>query len=459
MYRKRQSRLWDPLTAFNIIRTEEVAKKLKVLELTNCFRLTKTIDFSHYTSLERLILKDCIFLIEVDGSLEKLKSLIYFNANGCISLRELPEGIGWLEKLKYLYLGNCKELRKLPESFEKVTSLVELDLSYTAITRLPNSIELPLSIVALKELEELHAMGCWSLKWEIPEDIWELSHLRVLDLASTRIGNVPVTIKLLPRLEQLELFDCTGPELLPELPISLGENSPLFLQNGPSLQSLALLPPSLSKLSLEFHESITSLSFGCNLRNLTRLHIHRCRWKEVQVDGLEQLIEFVVIWVELLEGFAGLSKLKRLKLLTLSGCPNLTAVRGLGSVESLERLEIDKCPKIESLDDLSGLKKLESLVIGRCDELLAVKGLDELEALKHLDFYCCRSLRSFPNVFDWKAPDECSLRIHDCLNLKENSFWGYVSEYKQQKVREERGEGKKDVRKMRRLSCLSACWL
>ncbi|XP_030475870.2 disease resistance protein RUN1-like [Syzygium oleosum] len=651
MYRRKQSRFWDPLTAFNIIRTEErkeaieavclggntytskefsklpnmrflklingeldgdfknklselkyiswhgcpqelsainfhpsnlvvlnlshsyiteawagwsqikVAKKLKVLELTNCFRLTKTIDFSHYTSLERLILKDCIFLIEVDGSLEKLKSLIYFNANGCISLRELPEGIGWLEKLEYLYLGNCKELRKLPESFERVTSLVELDLSYTAITRLPNSIgnqkhlsvlklhstkindlsssirnlrklksliisctkirelpvsignlesllvldvsntqclrlpesigdlsrlkiinisyssitELPRSIVALKELEELHAMGCWSLKWEIPEDIWELSHLRVLDLASTRIGNVPATIKLLPRLEKLELFDCTGLELLPELPTSLirlsfgssslrwvsdlsnltklanlafggqGENNPLFLQDGPCLQSLTLLPPSLSTLSLEYHESITSLSFGCNLRNLTRLHIHRCRWKEVQVGGLEQLIEFVVIWVELLEGFAGLSKLKRLKLLTLSGCPNLTAIQGLGSVESLERLEIDECPKIESLDDLSGLKKLESLVIGRCDELLAVKGLDELEALKHLDFYCCRSLRSFPNVLNWKVPDECSLRIHDCLNLKKHSFWGHISEYKRRKVREERGEGKKDV--------------
>ncbi|XP_056175499.1 disease resistance protein RUN1-like isoform X2 [Syzygium oleosum] len=532
----------------------KVAKKLKVLDLTDCFYLTKTTDFSHYTSLERLILENCWSLIEVDDSLEKLKCLVYFNANRCTSLRELPEGIGQLEKLEYLYLSNCTELRKLPKSFERVASLVELDLSYTAIKRLPDSIgnqkhlsvlklrstkinelsssignlrklkslilsytrigelpmlignlesllkldvsgtqclrlpesigdlsrlkvinishssitELPRSIVALKELEELYATGCKSLKWEIPEDIWELSLLRVLDLKSTRIGNVPATIKLLPHLEKLEMFGSSSLRSVPNLSnltkladLAFGDwglnsppfsqDGPFFSQDGPCLQFLTLLPPSLSTLSLKFHKCTTSLSFHCNLRNLTYLHIYACRWKEVQVDGLEQLIEFEVIRLELLEGFAGLSRLKRLKQLRLMYCPNLTAIQGLGSVESLERLEIHRCPKIESLDDLSDLKKLESLWIRDCDELLAVKGLDELEALKHLTFSNCRSLRSFPSVLNWKAPDECSLSIFGCPNLGESSIGGRVSEYKQRKVREERGKKRKrSERKMRR---------
>ncbi|KAI6705442.1 hypothetical protein NL676_008404 [Syzygium grande] len=174
-------------------------------------------------------------------------------------------------------------------------------------------------------------------------------------------------------------------------------------------------------------------------------------YEEVQVDGLEQLIDFEVNEAVLLEGFVGLSSLKSLKRLTLIDCPNLTAIQGLGSVESLEELEIRECPQIKSLDDLSDLKKLKSLSIGRCHELQAVKGLDELEALTELEFTGCRSLRIPTSVLNWKAPDECFLSISGCPNLGESRFCGHVSGYKQRKVREERGRKRKSSeRKMRR---------
>ncbi|XP_018729850.2 disease resistance protein RPV1 [Eucalyptus grandis] len=524
----------------------KVAKKLKVLDLTHCDSMTRTPNFSDYLSLERLNLENCQGLIEVDGSLGKLKCLIYFNSNGCTSLGELPEGIGLLEKLKYLYLGNCKMLSKLPESFARLSSLVELDLSNTTITRLPNAIgnqecllvlklqykeinelpssirnlqklkflvlsytkirELPVSIGNLESLLELDVSETQCLQlpesignlsrlkvinisyslmrelpqhcstkrvgratcWELPvfgvgnsEDIWKLSLLRVLHLELSLVRNVPVTIKLLPCLEKLGLCDCNKLELLPELPtslisLSLGSSSLqwipdlsnltglvnlrygghdenwrcLYSLDGPCRQSL---PPSLSTLFAQYHESIASSSFHCNLGKLTHLYISHCFWKEVQLDGLEQLIEFEVEGLKHLEGFAGLLSLKRLKLLRLSDCPNLTMIQGLGSVESLKHLEIDKCPKIESLDDLSDLKKLESLVIRGCEELLALKGLDELETLKYLEFVGCISLRSFPNVLNWKLSDECSLTISDCPNLRDDWFEETVSMYKQWK--------------------------
>ncbi|KAI6705457.1 hypothetical protein NL676_008419 [Syzygium grande] len=363
----------------------------------------------------------------------------------------------------------------LPESIGDLSRLKVIKISHSLIT------ELPRSIVALKELEELHASNCHSLKWEIPEDIQELSHLRVLDLRLSGIRNVPVTIKLLPRLEILDLFNCTGPELLPEIPTSLirlrfrsrslrrvpdlsnltklvdleigsqGENSPLFSQDSPCPQSLTLLPPSLSKLSLYCQKSKISLSSRCNLRNLTYLFIGRYYWKEVQVDGLEQLIDFEVNKAVLLEGFVGLSSLKSLKRLTLIDCPNLTAIQGVGSVESLEILVIEECPQIKSLDDLSDLKKLKFLSIRKCHELQAVKGLDELEALTHLGFADCGSLRIPTSVLNWKLPDECFLSINGCPNLGESRFCGHVSGYKQRKVREERGKKRKSSeRKMRR---------
>ncbi|KAL3739832.1 hypothetical protein ACJRO7_021150 [Eucalyptus globulus] len=533
----------------------KVSKKLKVLNLTNCNSMTRSPNFSDYLSLERLVLKNCKRLIEVDGSLEKLKCLIYFNADGCTSLTELSEGIGGLENLKYLYLGNCKRLRKLPESFVRVASLVELDLSCTAITRLPDSIgnqkclsvlklryteidelpssignlkdlkslllsytkivelpisignlkslleldvsgtrclqlpesigdlsrlkvlnisnssisELPRSILALKELEELHGNDCPFLEWEIPEDIGKLSLLRVLNLQVTCIRNVLVTIKLPPCLEKLSLWRCRELVVLPELPTSLISLSfgasllqwvpdlsnltklvdlsyggsdkirhPLFIQDGPFRQCLMFLPLSLSTLSLEYHKSISSLSFRCNLRNLTCLRIYQCKWIEVQLDGLEQLIEFQVEGLEFLMGFAGLSRLKRLKLWTLIDCPNLTAIQGLGSVESLEQLVIKECPEIQCLDDLADLKKLESLVIRGCKGLLAVKGLDERETIKRLDFNHCGSLESFSNIVNSKIPDECWISIFECPKLSDWALDRGIS-YKQWKASVQQG--------------------
>ncbi|KAI6705487.1 hypothetical protein NL676_008449 [Syzygium grande] len=434
------------------------------------------IDYEVFLSFKGIITEDWTgwSQIKVAKKLKKLKSLDL----SWTEVRELPVSIGNLESLLELNVSDTQCLR-LPESIGDLSRLKVINISSSSIT------ELPRSIVALKELEVLYARICRSLKWEIPEDIQELSHLRVFELGSSGIRNVPVTIKLLPCLEILDLFNCTGLELLPELPTSLirlrfgsgslrrvpdlsnltklvdlniggeGENSPLFSHDSPYPQSLALLPPSLSKLSLLFHKSKISLSFRCNLRNLTRLYIYGCHWKEVQVDGLEQLIYFEVNKAVLLEGFVGLSSLKSLKRLTLIDCPNLTAIQGLGSVESLERLEIGGCPQIKSLDDLSDLKKLKHLEIGECDELQAVRGLDELEALTHLRFEDCRSLRIPTSVLNWKAPDECSLYIWGCPNL-EYAFWGEcVGEYKQRKVWEEIGEEKKEKRKKDEAAILS----
>ncbi|XP_048131518.1 disease resistance protein RUN1-like [Rhodamnia argentea] len=254
--------------SYNSIVTEDwagwsqikVAKKLKVLDLTCCDRMVRTPDFSHYLSLERLILKECTSLIEVDGSLEKLKCLIYFNAHGCPQLRELPEGIGGLEKLEYLDLGYCRKLRKLPESFARVASLVELDLTCTAITRLPDSIGNQKRLSVLK-LEGVKID-------ELPDSIGNLRKLKFLFLSSTNIKELPVSIGNLESLLELDVSE-TKIEQLPE---SIG-----------GLSRLKVIKISSSPMR-ELPQSIVAL------KELEELHAENCLFLEWEIpEGIWKL--------------------------------------------------------------------------------------------------------------------------------------------------------------------------
>ncbi|PKI53255.1 hypothetical protein CRG98_026387 [Punica granatum] len=60
----------------------KVGAKLKVLDLTGCKKLSRTPDFSEYSTLERLILANCVALTEIHSSIGKLKKLRHLNIKG-----------------------------------------------------------------------------------------------------------------------------------------------------------------------------------------------------------------------------------------------------------------------------------------------------------------------------------------------------------------------------------------
>ncbi|XP_039172760.1 disease resistance protein RPV1-like [Eucalyptus grandis] len=188
--------------------------------------------------LQILSATNCFSLVRVPGSIRKLKAIRVLALDDA-NILELPRLIGDLEELRRLSLRDCRELGKLPESTGKLGfSLVELDISGTGISRLPDSTknlrclkvlkmdscflrEFPNYIGELKFLEEVHASWCRSLEGVIPSGISKLSHLRELRLRATCISGLPSEIQILSRLQTLDLLHCDHIKELPTLPSNL----------------------------------------------------------------------------------------------------------------------------------------------------------------------------------------------------------------------------------------------
>ncbi|KAL4355227.1 hypothetical protein GQ457_06G002400 [Hibiscus cannabinus] len=88
---------------------KECVPNLKILNLNHSHGLLKTPNFSG-PSLEKLMLKDCIKLVEVDESIGELKMLTFLNLKDCKSLGKLPRTIGSLVSLEELILSGCSTL-------------------------------------------------------------------------------------------------------------------------------------------------------------------------------------------------------------------------------------------------------------------------------------------------------------------------------------------------------------
>ncbi|KAL3729486.1 hypothetical protein ACJRO7_026585 [Eucalyptus globulus] len=188
--------------------------------------------------LQILSATNCFSLVGVPGSVCELEALLVL-ALDATKILELPDSIGDLCKLTRLSLRDCRGLVTLPESIGKLKdSLVELDISGTGISKLPDSTknlrnlkvlkmdscflrEFPCYIGQLTNLEEVHASWCRCLEGVIPSDIGKLLRLRELRLRGTRISSLPSKVQLLSRLQTLDLLHCENIRKLPNLPQNL----------------------------------------------------------------------------------------------------------------------------------------------------------------------------------------------------------------------------------------------
>ncbi|KAG7548471.1 Toll/interleukin-1 receptor homology (TIR) domain superfamily [Arabidopsis suecica] len=180
---------------------------LKKMSLSSSWYLKKLPDLSNATNLEGLDLRDCKNLVELPSSFSYLHKLKYLDMMGCRELKEFPPHIN-LRSLELVNMYGCSRLRSFPDISTNISSL---DISYTAVEELPESIRL------WSRLRTLQIYKSRNLKIVTHVPI----NLTYLDLSATGIEKIPDDIKAVHGLQSLFLGGCRKLASLPELPGSL----------------------------------------------------------------------------------------------------------------------------------------------------------------------------------------------------------------------------------------------
>ncbi|CAN1270499.1 Disease resistance protein L6 [Linum perenne] len=331
--------------------------------------------------------------VPTDVNLQKLVNL---------SLVNCPVKDGWrgwneikvAQKLKVCTLSGCHKLEKVPD----LTSCGGLELLEFIGCRWMDGV---LDIGNFKNLRLLRVK--WTPIKKLKGEIGMLQNLHTIDVRDTSLVKVPVGIS---KLSSLRALDLTSDE---PNKLHLTEMLPDGLKSlSISSFSLPALPSSLNYLKLCFCMHFERVPCLANLTNLTGLNLHKVGIREILGLGELKLLETLCIFqapnlanldglqnLELLKELTvqacavlelpDLSGLKSLKKLDVSGCKQLTEVKGLGSLHSLEDLSMLNCRSVKELPNLSGLKKLRKLNLRKCRQLNEVNGLEGLELLQELE--------------------------------------------------------------------------
>ncbi|XVF41613.1 hypothetical protein PTKIN_Ptkin01aG0293500 [Pterospermum kingtungense] len=207
----------------------ECLPNLKILNLSHSHDLLKTPNFQGLPSLEKLMLKDCIKLIEVDHSIGELKALTFLSLKDCKNLMKLPRTIGLLLSLEVLVLSGCSRLDNVPRELHNIKSLKVLNMDETAIHHSKSWISW-LSMKRSKELGFFWAsLPCSLVKLSLescrlsadtmPNDFSSLASLKSLNLSKNPIRMLPESMSSLTKLDELLLTSCSELQVIPKLPI------------------------------------------------------------------------------------------------------------------------------------------------------------------------------------------------------------------------------------------------
>ncbi|KAI9119834.1 hypothetical protein K1719_009223 [Acacia pycnantha] len=190
--------------------------KLVSLNLMECLKLKNLHGDNHMESLKHLTLNGCIILKEFLLSSVEMASLDLFET-GIETLR-LP--IGRFNKLDELYLGGSRHgcLRRF--QINELSCLTSLKIFY--LRNFKEEIDKSKLVTlfdAWRSLEKLHLRRC--IVSEIPDNISNLSLLKILSLRGCSVESLPNSIKHLSQLKKVDVGECKRLRSLPELPPSV----------------------------------------------------------------------------------------------------------------------------------------------------------------------------------------------------------------------------------------------
>ncbi|XP_075648059.1 TMV resistance protein N-like [Castanea sativa] len=346
-------------------------ENLKSIKLSESPKLIEAPGIIEVPNLKSMVLKDCINLRRIHPSIGIHKKITILNLNGCKNLTSLPRKFE-MECLTELNLCRCSKIKKIPEFSKNMKHVQSLYLGDTAITTLPTSIE------HLTDLDWLDLRNCKNLM-HLPDTIFNLKLIRRVDL--------------------------DGCSKLDRLPENLG--------NARSLRSLALGNTTIRKVPS---------SIGL-LKNLDSLSFFQCK-------GLSSN----KLWYELLPFYSMPTSPRPMDLLfsSLSGASSLTHLclydcnlkaisNDIGSLFSLERLDLSGNDFVCLPESIIRLSKLTWMNLNKCTSL---RSLPKLPLnIEWVEAEGCISLEMLADPIKPSDSLEPSLGLHNCFQLADNQSY------------------------------------
>ncbi|RHN61937.1 putative TIR domain, winged helix-turn-helix DNA-binding domain-containing protein [Medicago truncatula] len=219
---------------------------LRTLELRNSKSLIKVPDFGEIPNLERLNLKGCVKLEQIDPSISVLRKLVYLNLEDCKNLVTIPNDLFGLTSLEYLNLSGCYKAFNTSLHLKNYIDSSESASHSQSKFSIFDWITLPLQSMFPKENLDMGLAIPSCLLPSLPS----LSCLRKLDISYCSLSQIPDAIGCLLWLERLNL----GGNNFVTLP-SFRELSKLAYLNLENCMQLKYFPELPSASSIEHEHS------------------------------------------------------------------------------------------------------------------------------------------------------------------------------------------------------------
>ncbi|KAL1324767.1 hypothetical protein AAHE18_13G114700 [Arachis hypogaea] len=262
--------------------------------------------------------------------------------------------------------------KDLPNGIGELRRLEHIDLSFSDICTLPDSIS------ALSHLQTLKLSFCCYLH-RLPSTLANLVGLRKLDLRGTKLEDMSLKLASLRNLETLHGFSVNSGSNLAEL------------ANASNIQTLSIT-------DLQNIADANSAS-KARLKEKSRLESLTLRWNQLRFAGCGEALEY-------------LQPPTQLKMLNILGCPERSFPGWLGDVSfwTLGTLHIRDCRNWPYLPPLGQLPSLEELYIQGCDSVRSIGNEFYGETNSHVPFQSLRILWfvDMPNWKEWILLDDQS---------------------------------------------------